>query len=517
MLTFPSRFDKILRQRQKKAKRERAEGVALAMPKKLVEISDIRWQSLLLCGFPVQTTAIFLAYYRPIRMDAAAVTSSVTAPVSILFSAALALALVALGLGYRKVARALEHLPVLAGLGMLFVGASIVVTSLPSDQPVFMAVDLVARVCSAALLIGWLRVFANFDSESVLKTLPAVMSFGLLVILCAVAVGPAMRLPCLVVLCIAAVAWLYGALRLTFSPAAIDTEATVAKVAVGADARKRSLAVVCAAALLLSLLLGVLCSLPHVYNGNPSTGPFFLYFLSAMGIALLILSCLALFGGGSRLSRPEAALRVGLPLAMAALFALGWLVLRPPADPLLNAIGRMCMELSLLVSFLLAARQFGTNVVRTFAFGQAAFLLGNTGGMTLGLLVPPLLHVAADQMLVAGVAVLLLTSEAVLLLVVLYQFSQRISLRTAAVAQEEEPSAAAPDSQLDAFIVAFRLSEKEAEVLRLTVRGRSRQRIAEALYVSAGSVNTYFHRIYQKTEVHSRQELLDKIEEFEGE
>lgn len=516
MLTFPSRFDKILRQGDKKAKRERAEGVALAMPNKLVEISDIRWQSLLLCGFPVQTTAIFLAYYRPIRMDAAAVTSSVTAPVSILFSVALALALVALGLGHRKVARALEHLPVLAGLGMLFVGASIVVTSLPSDQPAFMAVDLVARVCSAALLIGWLRVFANFDSESVLKTLPAVMSFGLLVVLCAVAVGPAMRLPCLVVLCIVAVAWLYGALRLTFSPAAIDTEAAVAKAPVGADTHKRSLVVVCAAALLLSLLLGVLCSLPHIDNSNPSTGPFFLYFLSAMGVALLILSCLALFCG-SRLSRPEAALRVGLPLAMAALFVLGWLALRPPTDPLLNAIGRMCMELSLLVSFLLAARQFGTNVVRTFAFGQAAFLLGNTGGMALGLLAPRFLHVAADQMLVAGVTVLLLTSEAVLLLVVLYQFSQRISLRAAAVAQEEEPSVAAQDAQLDAFIAAFRLSEKEAEVLRLTVRGRSRQRIAEALYVSAGSVNTYFHRIYQKTEVHSRQELLDKIEEFEGE
>ena len=111
------------------------------MPNKLVEISDIRWQSLLLGGFPVQTTAIFLAYYRPIRMDAAAVTSSVTAPVSILFSVALALALVALGLGHRKVARALEHLPVLAGLGMFFVGASIAVTSLPSDQPAFMAVE----------------------------------------------------------------------------------------------------------------------------------------------------------------------------------------------------------------------------------------------------------------------------------------------------------------------------------------------------------------------------------------
>lgn len=487
------------------------------MQKKRIDISDVNDQSLLLCGFSVQTTAIFLAYYRPIQMDFAAVTSSVTAPVSIVFSVALALVLALLGVGHRRVAKALENLAVLALLGMAFVAAAIVDTSLPPDQPAFMAVDLVARVCSAALMIGWLRVFANFDSETVLKSLPAVMAFGLLVVLCAVAAGPAGRLPCLVVLCIVAVAWLYAAIRLTRSPAAVDTEASALSRGQSAGERRGALGKICGAALLLSLLLGVLCALPHLDGGSPTAGPFFLYFLSAMGVALLVLACMPLLRARGSLSVGELRLRAGFPVVLVIVFALAFVLLRPPLDPLLNALGRMCMELSLLVSFLLAARHFGTNAVKTFAFGQGAFLVGNMGGMALGLTVPPLFDVPTDQILVAGAAVLLLTSEAVFLLVVLYQFSQRITQRTATVAQQEEPSAAAKDEQLQGFASAFRLSEKEAEVLRLTVRGRSRQRIAEALYVSPGSVNTYFHRIYQKTEVHSRQELLDKIEEFQGE
>lgn len=94
--------------------------------------------------------------------------------------------------------------------------------------------------------------------------------------------------------------------------------------------------------------------------------------------------------------------------------------------------------------------------------------------------------------------------------------SRRIAERTGATAALEEPPAVVPDDGIDQFSRAYKLSENETRVLRLTVRGRTRQRIAETLYVSAGTVNTYLHRIYQKAGVHSRQELLDKIEEFPG-
>ena len=57
------------------------------------------------------------------------------------------------------------------------------------------------------------------------------------------------------------------------------------------------------------------------------------------------------------------------------------------------------------------------------------------------------------------------------------------------------------------------VSERELEVLALVAKGRSAGRIAEDLSVSLATVNSHIHHIYQKLGIHSRQELLDLIEE----
>ena len=59
----------------------------------------------------------------------------------------------------------------------------------------------------------------------------------------------------------------------------------------------------------------------------------------------------------------------------------------------------------------------------------------------------------------------------------------------------------------------YGLSPKETEVMALAAHGRTNQRIQEALGISAGTVNTHFTRIYKKLGIHSRQEMLDLIEE----
>ena len=58
----------------------------------------------------------------------------------------------------------------------------------------------------------------------------------------------------------------------------------------------------------------------------------------------------------------------------------------------------------------------------------------------------------------------------------------------------------------------FRLTEREAEVMALLAKGRTRARIQEELYLSSGTVATHARHIYQKVGVHSKQELLDAIE-----
>jgi len=56
------------------------------------------------------------------------------------------------------------------------------------------------------------------------------------------------------------------------------------------------------------------------------------------------------------------------------------------------------------------------------------------------------------------------------------------------------------------------LSSREREVLGYLVRGRSQPYIREELMLSKNTVATHVKHIYQKLDVHSRQELLDFVE-----
>ena len=58
----------------------------------------------------------------------------------------------------------------------------------------------------------------------------------------------------------------------------------------------------------------------------------------------------------------------------------------------------------------------------------------------------------------------------------------------------------------------YRLSPKETEIMILFAKGRSSARIQEELYLSRGTVTTHLRHIYQKMDVHSKQEFLDVIE-----
>ncbi len=57
----------------------------------------------------------------------------------------------------------------------------------------------------------------------------------------------------------------------------------------------------------------------------------------------------------------------------------------------------------------------------------------------------------------------------------------------------------------------FLLSEREVEVATLYVLGHTQSSIAEELCVSKTTVHTHIRHIYEKTEMHSRQDLLDYL------
>ncbi|MBE6466450.1 helix-turn-helix transcriptional regulator [Denitrobacterium detoxificans] len=61
----------------------------------------------------------------------------------------------------------------------------------------------------------------------------------------------------------------------------------------------------------------------------------------------------------------------------------------------------------------------------------------------------------------------------------------------------------------------FRLSDREAEVVDLVVRGNTVARIAELLTVSENTVRTHMKRIYTKLSVHRKQELIELVERYD--
>lgn len=60
----------------------------------------------------------------------------------------------------------------------------------------------------------------------------------------------------------------------------------------------------------------------------------------------------------------------------------------------------------------------------------------------------------------------------------------------------------------------FLLSEREVEVLALYASGLTQKRVAEELYITQSTAHEHIKRIYSKTGLHSRQEILDYIRQY---
>lgn len=71
--------------------------------------------------------------------------------------------------------------------------------------------------------------------------------------------------------------------------------------------------------------------------------------------------------------------------------------------------------------------------------------------------------------------------------------------------------------QSDPFAVLardFALTPREVDVARLLAAGRSKSAIADKLFLSENTVRTHSRNLYAKLSIHSRQELLDVLEEI---
>lgn len=68
------------------------------------------------------------------------------------------------------------------------------------------------------------------------------------------------------------------------------------------------------------------------------------------------------------------------------------------------------------------------------------------------------------------------------------------------------------DAHCSALAANYGLTEREAEIVALLARGRTKAHIAKTLFVSENTVRSHVRNIYTKLDVHTRQELIDLIE-----
>lgn len=86
------------------------------------------------------------------------------------------------------------------------------------------------------------------------------------------------------------------------------------------------------------------------------------------------------------------------------------------------------------------------------------------------------------------------------------------------ISSQQIPSKETPESLLDknCTIMAqeYGLSKRETEVLLLLSRGRSLPHIEKQLFISNSTARTHTRNIYRKLNVHTKQELLNLVEEY---
>lgn len=142
--------------------------------------------------------------------------------------------------------------------------------------------------------------------------------------------------------------------------------------------------------------------------------------------------------------------------------------------------------------------------------GWGLFTLANTASTKIGLFVPA----GGTAFLVYNVAIM----ACLVALIVVELLPRRLLVDAGAVATEEAAPLGTPDAVDPAAVrcaeLAARLglTEREREVFVPLVRGRSAASIASQLSMSTETARTHIRHIYQKAEVHSREELMDLVD-----
>jgi DNA-binding NarL/FixJ family response regulator len=64
------------------------------------------------------------------------------------------------------------------------------------------------------------------------------------------------------------------------------------------------------------------------------------------------------------------------------------------------------------------------------------------------------------------------------------------------------------------FLEEFKISKREVEVIQQLCEGKTNKEISDALFISLQTVKDHVYRIYQKTDVKNRVQLINLIQSY---
>jgi DNA-binding CsgD family transcriptional regulator len=253
-------------------------------------------------------------------------------------------------------------------------------------------------------------------------------------------------------------------------------------------------------------LFGLAAGLMETYNTDPGTLSMVDYPLSLLLFAAFVLGTLSLlfsdgFGKGAALNK---AYRLALFIMIAGfllipLTDIGDMVGMGKALVFTGYLALMAVLISL---FLVLANIMGKDAIHSFSQGFAALFCGEFIGIAIANAITfsqPQFITPYHVVFLAGILVLFSY---------IFLFTERDFLNLSEIVQEKDSL----EEVCLGLVSRFSLSPREADVLPFILRGRTSERISKELYISKSTVDTHVRRIYAKTGVHSRQELIDLSE-----
>ncbi len=496
-------------------KQARLRGVLFAMGS-FFRQDEIDRQASVLYGFALYSVWTFVALHDVLRFAANAEKTTPSLFFSICTPLALAGCMLLVGLNWKRGAAVLSR-PVSTGLlsAAALVGSFMMVL-LDRESVVRSIGSIGAQVCFELLLLVWFKTFANFDLEIIVKKIPGILALMGAVCGILLLVPSEAQMVLLATLPLGQAAFLIAA-EVKVDPAPESTR----------SADRRVLEKVIGGALAFCALVGLLLSFARFNSRDHLPTLFYYFFLLEVGFILFGASCF-IAASSYRNRRVYANTFSARPMVSIALCAL--VLAGTPfafnAERVYSCIGLGGFNIAFIVLFLLMGKHFSCSSVHLFALGRAAYsAMAAVGNFA----VLKLIDIESPQGVDVATFILIFCCQALVAICFtafwMVRHSAGVEDQEGATHAEmpalagtadpdpdaggqEEPDRDRP-SAISLLARRYRLSERETEVAALFIKGRSVKRTSEELFLSTGTVNTYLRRIYQKMDIHTRQELLD--------